>query len=108
MTSSRPSRVSTSRSTTSKLGSAGARAAGSLRSLEAVIPPTTAPIPVSVTHGTATALPFADGALSAVVTDPPYDAMIDYSDASDLFYVWLKRALVSTWPEIAITSHPTG
>ena len=34
--------------------------------------------------------------------------MIDYSDASDLFYVWLKRALVRSWPELAITADPNG
>ena len=31
--------------------------------------------------------------------------MIDYSDASDLFYVWVKRALSSTHPELL--SRPT-
>ena len=40
--------------------------------------------------------------LSAVVTDPPYDNMIDYSDASDLFYVWLKRALYSHSPVVRV------
>ena len=50
----------------------------------------------SSTRFCAVALPFRDASLSAVVTDPPYDEMIAYSDASDLFYVWLKRALVST------------
>ncbi|MDI7268267.1 MAG: DUF1156 domain-containing protein, partial [Myxococcota bacterium] len=33
---------------------------------------------------------------------------IDYSDASDLFYAWLKRALVTTHPEFAITADPHG
>ena len=48
------------------------------------------------------------GSIDAVVTDPPYNAMIDYTDASDLFYVWLKRALHATHPALAITAHPTG
>lgn len=43
-----------------------------------------------------------------MVTDPPYDAMIDYSDASDLGYVWLKRALGALEPELAITDDPRG
>ena len=43
-----------------------------------------------------------------MVTDPPYDAMIDYSDASDLFYVWIKRALAGSWPEIGFTAHELG
>lgn len=64
--------------------------------------------PASVSRGTAVALPMSDASLSAVVTDPPYDNMIDYSDASDLFYVWLKRALHSTHPWFAFTTDPNG
>lgn len=59
-------------------------------------------------RGSATALAIRSGSLSAVITDPPYDNMIDYSDASDLFYVWLKRALVTTAPWFAFTAHPDG
>ena len=61
-----------------------------------------------VDRGSALALPFHRGSLDAVVTDPPYNAMIDYTDASDLFYVWLKRALHTTHPAFAITAHPAG
>jgi putative DNA methylase len=64
--------------------------------------------PASVSRGSATALPFRDKSLSAVVTDPPYDAMIPYSDASDIFYVWLKRALSSTAPWFSFTAHAAG
>ena len=64
--------------------------------------------PAYITRGSALSLPFRDGALSAVVTDPPYDAMIDYSDASDLFYVWLKRAMSTTAPDISFTVDPNG
>jgi len=64
--------------------------------------------PADLTRGSATALAIRSGSLSAVVTDPPYDNMIDYSDASDLFYVWLKRALVTTAPWFAFTAHPDG
>jgi adenine-specific DNA methylase len=49
-----------------------------------------------------------DLTLDAVVTDPPYDSMIDYSDVSDLFFVWLRRALVTSHPDFGITSHPLG
>ena len=42
------------------------------------------------------------------MADPPYDNMIDYSDASDLFYVWLKRALASTDPDFGLTADPRG
>ncbi len=64
--------------------------------------------PANIRRGDATALPFPDGSLDCVVTDPPYDAMIDYSDASDLGYVWLKRALGHIDPETAITNDPRG
>ena len=64
--------------------------------------------PASVQRGTATALPFPPRAFTAVVTDPPYDQMIAYADASDLFYTWAKRCLHNTWPELAITADPHG
>ena len=64
--------------------------------------------PADLVRGSATALPLRDGSLSAVITDPPYDNMIDYSDASDLFYVWLKRALITTAPWFTFTAHPFG
>ena len=50
--------------------------------------------PAVVQRGSAMELPLPDGCLDAVVTDPPYDAMINYCDSSDIMYVWLKRALV--------------
>jgi putative DNA methylase len=65
-------------------------------------------LPADIARGSAAALPFTSGSLSAVVTDPPYDAMIPYSDASDLFYVWMKRALSTTAPWFAFTAHPDG
>ena len=64
--------------------------------------------PARVERGSALALPVRSGSVDAVVTDPPYNAMIDYTDASDLFYVWLKRALHATQPAFAITAHPGG
>ena len=65
-------------------------------------------MPGVIRRGSAAALPMRDRTLDAVVTDPPYDSMIDYSDASDLFFVWLKRALVTSHPDFGITSHPLG
>ena len=53
-------------------------------------------------------LPLPDGCLDAVVTDPPYDAMINYCDSSDLIYVWLKRALVTAHPWLGATTDPDG
>lgn len=80
---------------------------GTLTSLRSTMPPPRAR-PAEVEHGSATVLPFRDRSITAVVTDPPYDAMIDYSDASDLFYVWIKRALADAWPELSITAHEYG
>lgn len=79
----------------------------SLSTLRALMPerPGT---PVHVQRGSATHLPYADGMFDVVVTDPPYDQMIAYADSSDLFYAWLKRALADAWPELCITSEPTG
>lgn len=62
----------------------------------------------SVQRGSATDLPLPDGLLDAVVTDPPYDSMINYCDSSDLMYVWLKRALVEADPMFGVTSDPDG
>jgi adenine-specific DNA methylase len=60
--------------------------------------------PALVQHGSALSMPMRDKTVSAVVTDPPYDDMIDYTDASDLFYVWLKRALSTTDAELVLAS----
>lgn len=65
-------------------------------------------IPAEISRASAAALPLRDNCVSAVVTDPPYDEMIPYSDASDLFYVWLKRALLSTQPWFSFTADPDG
>ncbi len=64
--------------------------------------------PASITRGSAMSIPLSDGSLDAVVTDPPYDAMVNYCDSSDLFFVWLKRALVTSHPWFGITSDPAG
>lgn len=38
-----------------------------------------------------------------VSTDPPYYDNIAYADLSDFFYVWLRRSLRSTFPELFAT-----
>ena len=50
--------------------------------------------------GSATALPLRDNSVQTVITDPPYYNMIDYSDASDVLYVWVKRALADSEPDL--------
>ena len=64
--------------------------------------------PGNISRGSAIALSMRDRSLSAVITDPPYDNMIDYTDASDLFFVWLKRALITTAPWFGFTADPDG
>lgn len=64
--------------------------------------------PTEVSRGSATSLPLREASVGAVVTDPPYDQMIAYADSSDVFYVWLKRALISAWPELSISADPLG
>jgi putative DNA methylase len=64
--------------------------------------------PAQVQRGSALSLRLRDSSVSAVVTDPPYDKMIEYTDASDLFYVWLKRALRTTFPDFGVTADPRG
>jgi adenine-specific DNA methylase len=41
----------------------------------------------------ATKLPLPDDSAQVFFTDPPYYDAVPYADLSDLFYVWLKRAL---------------
>jgi putative DNA methylase len=61
-----------------------------------------------VSRGSAAQLPYPSGSMAVVVTDPPYDAMVYYSDSSDYFFAWLKRALYTTRPEMLITSDRRG
>lgn len=53
-----------------------------------------------VIWGSATSLPLESGSVAAVVTDPPYYDNVMYAELSDFFYVWLKRAVRDTWPEL--------
>ncbi len=64
--------------------------------------------PTDIVHGSATQQPYAAGSIVAVVTDPPYDAMVYYTDSSDLMYAWLKRVLIASWPEMAVTPDERG
>jgi putative DNA methylase len=56
--------------------------------------------PARFRQANAMALPYRDASVDAVVTDPPYYDMIEYADASDLFYVWLKRVLFDIEPDL--------
>lgn len=41
----------------------------------------------------------ADASLDLVITDPPFGGLLHYSELSDFFYVWLRLALKSRYPE---------
>lgn len=56
--------------------------------------------PARIRQGNAMALPYRDGTVDVVVTDPPYYDMVEYADGSDLFFVWLRRALYDLEPEL--------
>jgi len=60
--------------------------------------------PAHIRQGSALHLPFRAKSVTAVVMDPPYYNMIDYSDATDFFFVWLKRALGGVFPELFDTT----
>lgn len=51
-------------------------------------------------RASATALPYRDASVDALVCDPPYYDMITYADSSDLAHVWLKRALPRAMPDL--------
>lgn len=55
--------------------------------------------PAQVLRGSATDLPLPSDHFDAVITDPPYYDNVSYSDLSDFFYVWHKRAIGRLFPE---------
>lgn len=71
-----------------------------LNALKKVIAESPNAVPGRFRRASAVALPFRDGTVDAVITDPPYYNMIDYADASDLLYVWLKRCLFDALPDL--------
>jgi adenine-specific DNA methylase len=59
--------------------------------------------PTRVLFGDAAHLDIENGIVEMAVTDPPYFDAIAYADLSDFFYVWLKRALAESIPELFAT-----
>ena len=53
-----------------------------------------------VVQGSATGIVAEDGEMAAILTDPPYYDSVPYSDLSDFFYVWTKRALAEVHPDM--------
>lgn len=42
---------------------------------------------------------YAESSLDLVITDPPFGGLLHYSELSDFFYVWLRLALKSKYPD---------
>lgn len=61
------------------------------------------PKSATVTHSSATAIPYPNKFFDAVFTDPPYYDNVPYSYLSDFFYVWLKRIVGDLYPELFST-----
>jgi adenine-specific DNA methylase len=58
------------------------------------------PRPGIVDISSANKCPLPDDSADMFFTDPPYFAAIPYADLSDVFFVWLKRALSSEYPTL--------
>lgn len=57
----------------------------------------------TVTHSSATAMPYPNEFFDAIFTDPPYYDNVPYANLSDFFYVWLKRTIGDLYPEFFST-----
>ncbi len=53
-----------------------------------------------VALASATDHPLPDDSAAAIVTDPPYYYSVPYADLSDYFYVWLRRILRQSLPQL--------
>jgi adenine-specific DNA methylase len=53
-----------------------------------------------ILRGSASQLAVPNASADTVVTDPPYYDNVMYAECSDYFYVWLKRSLADTWPDL--------
>lgn len=59
------------------------------------------PVGSEVVQGSSTDLNFIDSdSFDLVITDPPFGALIHYSDLADFFYPWLKAALKTHYPAV--------
>jgi putative DNA methylase len=88
-------------------GSWSSMSTGTARTLDVLMPERVG-TSVVASQGSATSLPFRSQSIAAVVTDPPYDAMVYYTDSSDFFFCWLKRALAESRPELVVTPDSRG
>ena len=63
--------------------------------------PESSPPPITITCKPGDSLDhIEDGAVDAVIMDPPYYDNVMYAELSDFFYVWLKRTAGHVFPEL--------
>jgi putative DNA methylase len=70
-----------------------------LAHLTSIPPANPQPASPTVTHGTATALPWPENFFDAVLTDPPYYDNVPYGDYQTSSTVWLKRVVGDLYPD---------
>lgn len=58
----------------------------------------------SAMQSSATKHPLADDSAQLLATDPPYYDAVPYADLSDYFYVWMRRMLKDSFPELMAES----
>jgi len=57
-------------------------------------------VPGHVESASAAAYPLPSDSADAFITDPPYYDAVPYSHLADFFYVWLRRSLGTTHPDL--------
>jgi len=55
---------------------------------------------LSVTNGPAQSLSLSDASIVCITVDPPYYDNVMYAECSNYFYVWMKRALGGSFPDL--------
>lgn len=55
---------------------------------------------VLLSCGSSTELPIGDGEIDMVITDPPFSELVQYSELSDFFYVWIAPVLRKAYPTV--------
>jgi putative DNA methylase len=84
---------------TNPFANAGGDLQGTVQSLCEVLDKLELGLPGSVQQLDAIAITKKDSRL-LISTDPPYYDNIGYADLSDFFYVWLRRSLHNTYPDL--------
>jgi len=84
---------------TNPLAGAGGDIAGTAKSVAENLSVLGYGAPANIAHCNAQKTTLSDGG-AVISSDPPYYDNIGYADLSDFFYVWLRKSLRATWPEL--------